>query len=92
MENTTPTLDTKERPVIGRKIIGFVIYAAWLTLFTLATNYMTVPPQLIHSGMWMITSIGGVVVGGQAFIDSIVPVAMKAADVMTAVKTSQTPK
>lgn len=64
--------------LISRKILAFVLYVLALTGF--AHVMRGAPETVVVQGMWMVTYVGIFVVGGQALIDSLVPIFTKYAE------------
>ena len=85
----TGTGDGGPDPIIGRKILGFVIYVVLLTVFAVVLQRSTAPENLVVQGMWQITYVGIFVVGGQAAIDTLVPILMRWADAYASARTGK---
>lgn len=75
--------------IVGRKVFSFVIYVALLTGFAYFMTKIGAPDSIVVQGMWMVTYVGIFVVGGQALIDTLVPILMRWADAYATAKTGK---
>ena len=77
-----------EPPLLGRKLLAFLLYVVSMLIFVRFTAGLVLQEGAMIAGMWMITYMGFLVIGGQAAIDSLVPIAMKVADAYAVTRTS----
>lgn len=75
--------------LVGRKLLAFIIYVLLLTFFSYFMAKIMSPEAVIIQGMWMVTYVGIFVVGGQALIDTLVPILMRWADAYATARTSK---
>lgn len=71
---------------LGHKTTAFIIYVISMTCFAAGTGKIGLPGEVITQGMWMITFLGSLLVGGQAAIQTLVPLGMRWADAYASAK------
>lgn len=92
MSSNEPQTPRTVRKLLSVKLAAFVLYVLLLTGFTYILAKIMAPETVVVQGMWMITYVVLLVIGGQAAIDALVPVISKVADAIIAWKSNLTPK